>query len=90
MAFVAILVYSVLVGVNLLMDPTAVTEAVTQVTEAVVQATEAAAEVVTTVTITSDQYLVLVQYLNWIAAFGLFFVIVALCYFGYKFFRIFF
>ena len=83
MAFVAILVYSVLVGVNLLMDPTAVTEAV-------VQATEAAAEVVTTVTITSDQYLVLVQYLNWIAAFGLFFVIVALCYFGYKFFRIFF
>ena len=74
----------------MLMDPTAVTEAVTQVTEAVVQATEAAAEVVTTVTITSDQYLVLVQYLNWIAAFGLFFVIVALCYFGYKFFRIFF
>ena len=83
MAFVAIPVRSVLVGVNLLMDPTAVTEAV-------VQATEAAAEVVTTVTITSDQYLVLVQYLNWIAGFGLFFVIVALCYFGYKFFRIFF
>ena len=83
MAFVAIPVRSVLVGVNLLMDPTAVTEAV-------VQATEAAAEVVTTVTITSDQYLTLVEYLNWIAGFGLFFVIVALCYFGYKFFRIFF
>lgn len=74
----------------MLMYPTAVTEAVTQVTEAVVQATEAAAEVVTTVTITSDQYLKLVEYLNWIAGFGLFFVIVALCYFGYKFFRIFF
>ena len=74
----------------MLMEPTAVTEAVTQVTEAVVQATEAAAEVVTTVTITSDQYLTLVEYLNWIAGFGLFFVIVALCYFGYKFFRIFF
>ena len=72
------------------MDPTTVVEVVTEATEAVVQATEAAAEIVTTVTIISDQYLVLVEYLNWITAFGLFFVIVALCYFGYKFFRIFF
>ena len=74
----------------MLMDPTTVVEVVTEATEAVVQATEAAAEIVTTVTITSDQYLVLVEYLNLIAAFGLFFVIAALCYFGYKFFRIFF
>lgn len=59
-------------------------------TEIVAEATEALAEIVTTVTITSDQYLTLVEYLNWIAGFGLFFVIVTLCYFGYKLFRIFF
>ena len=59
-------------------------------TEIVAEATEALAETVTMVTIAPDQYLVLVDYLNWISGFSLFFVIVALCYFGYKFFRIFF
>ena len=58
--------------------------------ETVAAATEAVAEAVTTVTITPDQYLTMMEYLNYITGFLLFFVIVVLCYFGYKFFRIFF
>lgn len=60
------------------------------IAETVVAATESVAETVTMVTITESQYLVLVDYLNWMTGFLLFFVVVCLCYFGYKFFRIFF
>ena len=45
---------------------------------------------VTEVIVTLEQYEPLVEYLNSIYAFLLFFVIVILCYFAYKFFRIFF
>lgn len=66
------------------------TEAIIEATEAITQATEAIAESVTMVTLSADQYRVIIEYLNYLAAFGLFFVIVLLCYFGYKFLRIFF
>lgn len=54
---------------------------------------ETVAETVATVTeviVTLEQYEPMVEYLNSIYAFMLFFVIVILCYFAYKFFRIFF
>lgn len=60
------------------------------IAETVVAATEIVTETVTTVTLIEDQYLVMVEYLNWMTGFLLFFVVVLLCYFGYKFFRIFF
>lgn len=68
----------------------AIAETVAAATEAVTEATEYVVPTVTEVMMTSEQYVVLMEYLNYIAAFLLFFVVVALCYFGYKFFRIFF
>lgn len=68
----------------------AATEAIIEATEAVTQATEVIAENVASVALSPDQFNLILEYLNYLAAFGLFFVIVALCYFGYKFFRIFF
>lgn len=63
------------------------------IVETVAETIEAATESVSYVTeimITTEQYTTLVEYLNLLTGFGLFFVVVALCYFGYKFFRIFF
>lgn len=67
-----------------------IAETVAAATEVVTEATEYVVPVVTEVMITADQYATLVEYLNYLTSFALFFVIVALCYFGYKFFRIFF
>lgn len=67
-----------------------IAETVAAATEAVTEATEYVVPTVTEVMMISEQYVVLMEYLNYISAFLLFFVVVALCYFGYKFFRIFF
>lgn len=67
-----------------------IAETVAAATEAVTEATEAIVPAVTEVIMTSEQYVVLMEYLNYISGFLLFFVVVVLCYFGYKFFRIFF
>ena len=73
------------------------TEAVTEVvTELIPEATEVATEVIESVTevVQTGDYTfyleTLVQFAAYQAGFQLFFVIVILCYFGYKFFRIFF
>ena len=66
------------------------TEAIIEATEVITQATEAIAENVAAVSLSADQFNLILEYLNYLAAFGLFFVIVILCYFGYKFLRIFF
>lgn len=56
---------------------------------AVVVATEAVSDVVE-VSMTAEQYYLLVDYINLIAGIMLFFAVVVLCYFGYKFLRMFF
>lgn len=66
----------------------ALAETVPQVTEAVTEAIEVVTEVAQADYIPYLQ--ALVEYNNYQTAFLLFFVVVALCYFGYKFLRIFF
>lgn len=67
------------------MESTTATEAVTQVIEVVEQIdyTELLGDLI------GNQELIL-QAVQWISGFALFFVVVCLCYFCYKFFRIFF
>lgn len=67
----------------------AVAETIPQVTEAVTEGLELVTEAVQAADYI--QYLqMLVEYANYITGFLLFFVVVALCWFGYKFLRIFF
>ena len=44
---------------------------------------------ITEMYLTTEQYFTIVEYLNLIGGIMLFFVVVLLCYFGYKFLRIF-
>lgn len=61
------------------------------VLETVAETVPAVTEVIEVMETTDTEYLaMLVEYANWQTAFLLFFVVVILCYFAYKFFRIFF
>ena len=66
---------------------TVVTEATTAVTEVIEVTTP---ENIETVELILTETMEISEFLRDLSGFGLFFVIVALCYFGYKFLRIFF
>ena len=66
---------------------TAVTEATTAATEVIEVTTP---ENIETLKLILTETMEISEFLRYLSGFGLFFVIVALCYFGYKFLRIFF
>ena len=65
-------------------------ETIPEVTEAVTEGINTVVTEAMQVALTAEQFDVIAEYLSWISGFGLFFVVIALCYFVYKFFRIFF
>ena len=65
-------------------------ESIPEVTEAVTEAVNTVVTEVMQVALTAEQFDLIAEYLSWISGFGLFIVVVVLCYFVYKFFRIFF